>query len=91
VGPYLGILDSNVKRSFSSIPPHFSITLSLDIYYTEYWGSLGNYFKIILDGTEIFSDSNIMTTSLSTPSTYCSFNNILYFSLLKYRGIPRKN
>ena len=51
VGPYLGLLDSNIKRSFTNVRPHYSITLSLDIYYTEYWGALGNYFKIMFDGT----------------------------------------
>ena len=78
VGPYLGLLNSNVKKIFSNIRPHFSITFSLDIYYTEYWGTAGNYFEIILDGTKIFDDSNIMTVSLSSPSTYCSTNDILY-------------
>ena len=64
-------------KSFVSLTPHYSITISVDIYFTEYWGTIRNYYKVFLDEDQVFNSNDIQTIDFRAPSTYCASNAIL--------------
>ncbi|KAM3135699.1 hypothetical protein pb186bvf_012225 [Paramecium bursaria] len=79
-GPYLGGFTENFKKTYSNLPPHYQITLSVDILFGQYWYQVGNYFQILADGSQIYKLSNIYTVSFDWPADYCKQNQFYGFS-----------
>ncbi|CAK81878.1 unnamed protein product (macronuclear) [Paramecium tetraurelia] len=79
MGPFMGQVDRNIKKTFTNLQPHYSLQVSLDILYREYWSGISNFVNIIIDSQIIYTDSSITTSNFNTPNDYCKTNAFLIF------------
>ncbi|CAD8060253.1 unnamed protein product [Paramecium primaurelia] len=79
IGPFIGKVDTNIKKTFTNLQPHYSLQISLDLLFTEYWSGISNFVNILIDSETIYSDTSITTVNFNTPSNYCKTNAFLIF------------
>ncbi|CAD8076322.1 unnamed protein product [Paramecium sonneborni] len=79
IGPFIGKIDTNIKKVFNNLQPHYSLQVTLDLLFIEYWSGTSNYINIIIDSQTIYSDSSISTSNFNTPNNYCKTNAFLIF------------
>ncbi|CAD8064324.1 unnamed protein product [Paramecium sonneborni] len=79
IGPFIGTIDKNIKKVFNNLQPHYSLQITLDLLFMEYWSGSSNYINIMIDQQTIYSDSSISTSNFNTPNNYCKTNAFLIF------------
>ncbi|CAD8145055.1 unnamed protein product [Paramecium pentaurelia] len=79
IGPFLGKVEMNIKKTITDLEPHYSLQITIDLLLTEYWSGISNYVNILLDSQTIYSDSSISSSNFNTPSNYCQTNAFFTF------------
>ncbi|KAM3138958.1 hypothetical protein pb186bvf_008971 [Paramecium bursaria] len=49
VGPLFGSFDSNIQKTYTNLPSHYEIIITIDILLLSFWASTTNYVKVMMD------------------------------------------
>ncbi|KAM3143282.1 hypothetical protein pb186bvf_004614 [Paramecium bursaria] len=75
VGPLFGSFNSNIKKTYTSLPSHYEIIITIDVLLLSFWASSTNYVRFMIDGSQIVQISNIWTSSFPFDPNYCTYNS----------------